>query len=161
MSNDTISDYPMFSALSILLLTSGSILKYEEERFSSIGLTPQQFGVLLAIKSVYGPATPRDVANWLDRNPASITFIIDRMTKIGLVERIRDIKDRRSLRLEVTPKGMELYEKAIQPAIDLSKEVMGDLSPRELSKLVTLLGKIRSKTNEFRKIKDKGASLKI
>jgi DNA-binding MarR family transcriptional regulator len=63
--------------------------------------------------------------------------------------------------LEVTPKGMELYEKAIQPVIDLSKEVMGDLSPRELSKLVALLGKIRSKTNEFRKIKDKGASLKI
>ena len=84
-----------------------SLAKLEDKMHRNLGITTQQFGVLAAIKSILPPATPTAIAEWLDRNTNSVTLILDRMEKDGLVSRIRDLDDRRSLRLEIKEKGKD------------------------------------------------------
>jgi len=73
-------------------LTYYSVVKCEDELFVGIELTSQQLAALMALKQAPEPVTLTDIANWLDRDTASITSIIDRLSKQGLVERIRDLK---------------------------------------------------------------------
>jgi len=48
----------------------------------------------------------------LERSPNSVSMLIDRMVKAGLVKRTRDRKDRRAVNVTLTGKG----EKALEPA---------------------------------------------
>jgi DNA-binding MarR family transcriptional regulator len=146
---------PIQGAWSLLQLTTDSTVKCAESAFAKIKLTPQQFSVLSAIKNIGDPALPTDVAKWLDRNTNTITLIVDRMEKDGLVERIRDLKDRRALRLVVTSRGQKLYEQAVKPSRELPKIIMAALTTNELQTLITILEKVRQKTFEYRKIEDK------
>jgi DNA-binding MarR family transcriptional regulator len=84
----------------------------EESILREYGLTPEQFGVLASIKSDGGSLRPVDLAWMLERSPNSVSMLIDRMVKAGLVRRTRDRKDRRAVNVTLTSKG----EKALQPA---------------------------------------------
>ena len=142
--------------------TFDSVVKCEESSFAKVGLPPQQFYVLSAIKLIHPPVTSTDVARWLDRNPNTITLIIDRMQKDGLVNRARNLKDRRACSLTITEKGQEMYEKALKPAGKLPGTVFSALSPEELTEFTTLLDKICENTYQMRNIKTKpGETSKI
>jgi DNA-binding MarR family transcriptional regulator len=135
--------------------TSDSITKCEDDTFAAVSLPYQQFIVMGAIKYAPAPVIPTVIANWLDRNPNSITLIIDRMEKDGLVKRVRDLKDRRRLRLIITEKGKKKQKQALKPSREIAKEILSVLSPEELATFATLLRKIREATFEYRNIKDK------
>jgi DNA-binding MarR family transcriptional regulator len=55
---------------------------------------------------------PTDLASILERSPNSISMLVDRMVKAGLVRRTRDKKDRRVVFVSMTDKGMQ----AVDPA---------------------------------------------
>lgn len=148
---------PVQGAWSLLQLTNDSTVKCAESAFAKVKLTPQQFAVLAAIKNIGDPVLPTDVAKWLDRNTNTITLIIDRMEKDGLVSRVRDLKDRRALRLLISPRGQKLYDQAVKPARELPKAILSVLSAEELKTLIQTLEKIRQKTFEYRNIEDKVA----
>lgn len=147
--------HPLDDAWILIHLTYDSIIKCEESTFSKTGLPFQQYAVLRAIKYIPNTATTTAVANWLDRNPNSISMIIDRMKRDGLVKRKRDLKDRRASRLIITPKGEDLYKKATKPARELPHKMLSVLSRKELLTLTSLLEKVREETFEIRNIKDK------
>ena len=92
--------------------THNLLSKCENRVLAEIGLTPEQQAALNAIKFIDGPVKPTEVAEWLDRSPNSITLIIDRMEKRGLVKRIRDHEDRRSVLLIMTENGSEILNQA-------------------------------------------------
>jgi DNA-binding MarR family transcriptional regulator len=146
---------PIEEAWLLFHQTYDSVTKCEDDLFSKIGLPLQQFAVMGAIKSIRAPVTLSSVSDWLDRNPNSITLIIDRMGKKGLVERVRDLKDRRAIRLVITEKGEEKHQQAWQPRRELTKKILSCLSTEELSTFVSILRKIRETTFEYRNIKDK------
>ncbi len=84
----------------------------EESILREYGLTPEQFAVLESVKSDGGSLRPVDLALMLERSPNSVSMLIDRMVKAGLVRRTRDRKDRRAVNVTLTGKG----EKALEPA---------------------------------------------
>jgi len=84
----------------------------EESILREYGLTPEQFGVLASVKSDGGSLRPVDLALMLERSPNSVSMLIDRMVKAGLVRRTRDRKDRRAVNVTLTSKGA----KALEPA---------------------------------------------
>ena len=88
------------------------LMRCEDERFGEYGLTSEQFGVLVTMKYIGESARPTDIARWLSRSPNSVSMIIDRMVKAGLVKRTRGKKDRREVRITATSKG----ENALKPA---------------------------------------------
>jgi MarR family transcriptional regulator, 2-MHQ and catechol-resistance regulon repressor len=129
----------------LLHQTLNSVIKCEDKVYAKTGLTTQQHAILMAIKNASAPATPTQIADWVDRNLNSITLIVDRMEKNGFVKRVRDIQDRRSIRLSITEKG-ELYLKnSAQGGWDLIQEVLDVLSDEEIETLKGLLEKVRYK----------------
>src|SRR4030043_2370386 len=91
--------------------TSELLLKCEDDAYAELGLSQQQYLVLLAIECLNNSSVRIiDGARWLKRNSNSISMIVDRMERNSLVERVRDLPDRRSIRLLLTDKGKEKLE---------------------------------------------------
>lgn len=90
-----------------------SLLKMcEDQIYGEYNLTMEQYSVLAAIKHIGDTARPTDIARWLGRSTNSISMIVDRMIKAGLVRRVRDRGDRRVVNVSITSKA----EKALKPA---------------------------------------------
>lgn len=84
----------------------------EDRIFGEYGLTAEQYAVLSIMKLLSGPVRVTDLAHWLERSANSVSMIVDRMVKAGLLTRKRDRGDRRAVHLNITGKG----ESALKPA---------------------------------------------
>lgn len=144
-----IFDNQLLLAWMLLHQTNNSIVRCEDAVFSKTGLTTQQHGILMAINYIEGPATPTEIANLVNRKVNSITLIVDRMEKSGLVKRVRDINDRRSHRVEITDKGKAALERATFSGWKLVRKILSPLSENELQTLIALLEKIRQQAFEY------------
>jgi DNA-binding MarR family transcriptional regulator len=142
-------DNPLLRTWLLLHQTYNSILKCEDKIFGEHGITTEQHSVLIAIKYIDNPVTPTDVGRWLDRNTNSVSPILDRMVKAGLVRRIRDLRDRRSVRLVITSEGKEVLDRATAAGWHLVMEILSGLPEEDMRTLIRLLETVREKALEY------------
>src|SRR4030042_1793243 len=129
--------------------TSDLLLKCEDATYAEFGLSQQQFLVLKAIESSDKPSVKIiDVVRKLKRNSNIIPMIIDRMERDGLVERVRNFQDRRSVRLSVTEKGSEKLYQASKVGWSLILQLTSCFSEEEMKTFTRLIKKLREKTSE-------------
>ena len=139
---------PKMSAWMMLHQTMNSLSRCEEKNFIRLGLTTQQHAILMAIKYSGTPPSLTQIADWVDRHANSITLIVDRMEKSGLVKRVRNKEDRRSFGIVMTPKGEKYLESGVRAGIPLIQEILDCISQEELQTLQGFLEKIRNKAIE-------------
>jgi len=125
------------------------LMRCEDERFGPYGITSEQYGVLVTLKYMSGSGRPVDIARWLGRAPNSISMLIDRMVKAGLVRRTRDRKDRRAVNVTMTNKADSALGPATRDSLEFIQNVMSPLMDEELSTLVQLLEIIRHRGVQF------------
>jgi DNA-binding MarR family transcriptional regulator len=118
-------------------------MRCEDERFGPYGITSEQYGVLVTLKYMGGSGRPVDIARWLGRAPNSISMLIDRMVKAGLVRRTIDRKDRRAVNVTLTNKAEIAIGRATRDGLEFIQNVMSPLLDEELSTVVQLLEIIR------------------
>lgn len=82
-----------------------------------------------------------ELAERLACGRSNITQLVDRLEQDGLVQRVHDHNDRRSLRANITAEGRRRYEWGIQMQAQVEREMLRGLSPKEQEQLVTLLDK--------------------
>ncbi|AZA49823.1 MarR family transcriptional regulator [Chryseobacterium carnipullorum] len=73
------------------------------------------------------------------------TQIIKRLLEYGLVEEKNDMEDKRSKRLNITPKGEEIFHQSVEKVNITSKILSGKLEEEEKNELLQILKKL----NEF------------
>jgi MarR family transcriptional regulator, organic hydroperoxide resistance regulator len=139
-------DNPLLELWMTLHQTYNSVVKCEDKELLDTEVTTQQLYILMAIKNGGVTTTPSQLADWLDRNANSITLIVDRMEKSGLVERVRDVKDRRSLRVAMTEKGEKLLRKGIKIEWDLVHKMLDSFSEGEIKAVTGSLLKVREQS---------------
>ena len=115
----------------------------EDQIFYEYGLTTEQFSVLVAIDYFTGPTKVTDIARWLERSTNSISMIVDRMVKAGLVRRIRDRNDRRVVHVINTSKGENALKPAAQASFKVIRKILLQLSYEDRSTLISLLGTMK------------------
>jgi DNA-binding MarR family transcriptional regulator len=125
------------------------IFRCEDRVFSEYDLTTEQHTVLMAIKNISGPVRITDIARWLDRSVNSVSMIIDRMVKAGLVKRTRDRKDRRTVFVTLTNKAEDAYFPATTAGWELVQEILSPLSNEDKRTLIRLLETIRDRTYDY------------
>ena len=125
------------------------VSRCEDQVFSKHGLTTERHAVLMAIRHIDGPVRPTDVARWLDLSVNSVSMIIDRMVKAGLVKRVRDRKDRRTVFLTITSKAEKAYVLASVAGWELIQEILAPLSDKDKRTLIKLLETLRDKTYDY------------
>jgi len=111
----------------------------EESILREYGLTPEQFGVLAAVKSDGGSLRPVDLALMLERSPNSVSMLIDRMVKAGLVRRTRDRKDRRAVNVTLTNKGAKALEPAAPADWEFIQKILLTLPNEDTRALIDTL----------------------
>lgn len=77
----------------------------------------------------------------LDREP-SITRLVDRLEKRGLVRRNPSKDDRRRVECHLTPAGLTLLDETDEVVDQRDQELMGRLTAPELNTLTRLLDKV-------------------
>jgi MarR family 2-MHQ and catechol resistance regulon transcriptional repressor len=110
--------------------------------YGKYGLTSEQFGVLASIKS-RGPLRPVDLGSMLERSPNSMSMLVDRMVKAGLVRRTRDRKDRRAVFVSMTDKGKQAVEPALPAGWEFIHKVLSPLSNDERRTLADMLETVK------------------
>ena len=110
--------------------------------YSKYGLTSEQVAVLAAMKS-RGPLRPSEFASILERSPNSMSMLIDRMVKTGLVRRTRDRKDRRVVFVSMTDKGREAVEPADPTGWQFIHKVLSPLSYDDQRALADMLETVK------------------
>lgn len=115
-----------------LVLCEDSILR-------EYGLTMEQFAVLAAVKSRGGSLRPTDLAFILERHPNSISMLVDRMVKAGLVRRTRDKGDRRVVHVSLTNNGENALKPATPANWEFIQKILSLLSYKDKHALASLL----------------------
>lgn len=95
------------------------------------GGTAAQAGVLFSL-SPRGGVLIGDVAKTLGVGPSGISGLVDRMELAGLLLRVADAKDGRSIRLVLTESGLSAREAAKARAAAMNARLVQDFSDREL-----------------------------
>lgn len=133
----------VFRATGLFHRTYNLLSRCEEAAFARTGISPQQVWVLTAIKYAKSPVTIRKVARFMDRDVNTITMTVNRMEKASLVKRVRDLRDRRSVRLEATRRGQDVFGQAEKISLELINRVLSDFSDRDLEQAAKLMDKMR------------------
>jgi len=115
----------------------------EDSIFAEYGITTEQFSVLAAVKSRGGSLRPTDLASILERSVNSMSMLVDRMVKAGLVRRTRDRIDRRVVRVTLTSKGANAIERAIPEGWDFIQKILSPLSYKDKQALASMLETVK------------------
>jgi DNA-binding MarR family transcriptional regulator len=117
--------------------------------FRAHGLTMERFLVLLAIKNHDTPARIVDIARWGERRTNSVSTIVDRMVKAGLVKRVRDKTDRRVVHVFITSKGEDALKPANSAALEFFQQIMSPLSLDDGRTFTSLFKMVNYKLLEY------------
>jgi DNA-binding MarR family transcriptional regulator len=115
----------------------------EDSMLAKYGITTEQFGVLASVRSRGGSLRPTDLASILERSPNSISMLVDRMVKAGLVKRTRDRVDRRVVNVALTDKGKKAVEPAVPASWEFIQKILSPVSDKDRHFLAALLETIK------------------
>ena len=98
--------------------------------------------LLLKKLVMLGPVTAGELAQAIDLDAGAMTRQLDQLEKKGLLRRVRHEQDRRALRIEVTPAGLELNRKSMLHADRVLATAQQALQPDEIDKLNDYLRRV-------------------
>jgi DNA-binding MarR family transcriptional regulator len=126
----------------LLRRVSDALMLCQDSVFGQYGLTTEQWGVLTAIKA-QGSMRPTDLADLLERSPNSMSMMVDRMVKAGLVRRTRDRKDRRVVTVSLTSKAEKVVVPAVIAGWEFIHEILSPLSGHDQRALASMLETVK------------------
>ncbi len=107
-----------------------------------MGLTDQQHSTLYALLLAERPLGPTDLSRMLPIEPQSVTALLDRLEEMRLVVRRRSSKDRRAVKVRLTPEGHDLLRASVPKIRDAHQLTLGTLSDQELRSLAAISDKL-------------------
>lgn len=113
----------------------------EKEVSRSTGLTLPQLMTMQAL-SQHAPMTTGGLAKEITLTQATVTSILDRLEKKGLVQRERGVDDKRKVWISLSPQGIELMKGAPTTQQDMFIQRFDDLEVWEQSMMVSALERI-------------------
>ncbi|WP_433469847.1 MarR family winged helix-turn-helix transcriptional regulator [Spirillospora sp. CA-128828] len=109
--------------------------------FAARGLESWEFDVLATLRRHGAPyeLTAGALLKAAMVTSGAITNRIDRMEAKGLVERVRDAGDRRSVRIRLTPRGLEIVDELVGLHAANEERLLAALDPEARERLAAAL----------------------
>ena len=123
-----------------------AIYKARIKELSLYNIANRSSMVLWVIRVLGDKATPSEIAKRLLREPHSVSEYLDRMENSGLIRKVRDLKKKSMVRIEITEKGLDVYKKTAKA--DSIHRIMSALSKKERQQLISFLEKLWDKALE-------------
>ncbi len=129
-------DFPLWRLLDH---TRYMLFRLREKELARFSLTPEQAFVLDIIHASGGSTTINSIVEMSQHRHNSISALINRMAKQGLLKKNRTRRDRRAFRIVSTVKGEELLTKVPRGSLHDAFSCLGPAEKRELELLLNRL----------------------
>jgi MarR family transcriptional regulator, organic hydroperoxide resistance regulator len=134
-----------------------AIGRAREKELAEHGIALRQVAALYVINHLIetkGEAvTPTELSQWLFRRPNTISSILDRMEREGLIHKGKDNQRRNLVRVSLTEKGKAAYRKSTQR--ESLHQVMSVLSTEEQDVLFGYLERLRDGALKYMGVDEK------
>ncbi len=117
------------------------MFKAREKELRQYGISARKAAVLFIIQAIGDEATPAEIARWLLREPHSVSNILSRMEKEGLVSKTNDLPRKNLMRVTLTEKGRQAFHQSLKR--ESIREIMSSFSEDERQQLESYLEKLR------------------
>lgn len=107
------------------------------------GLSLPQFLTLFLLKNSSRPVTPTMLATYLAQMAQSVTSLVQRMEKRGLIERTRTETDRRSVTLRLRPEGEQVLDESWDVVLNTVTRFFSPLPEERQIELEEMLENLR------------------
>jgi DNA-binding MarR family transcriptional regulator len=115
---------------------------------SEYGLTGPQLAVMKMLEPV-GKLSLSELSDRIRARNSTVTGIIDRMEREGLVERRRSEEDRRVVHIVLTRQGRQLASEIPVEPVQIFRQVLSELSTRDASDLKRILTRLARRVREL------------
>ncbi|HHE31650.1 MAG TPA: MarR family transcriptional regulator [Chlorobaculum parvum] len=105
-------------------------------------ITPEQFAVLVRLSSGKG-MNQNEIADYVLKDDATITRVLDSLEKKKLAVRQKAENDRRANVAFITPRGVELVEQVFPLIVQIDTKLHDGLKDEELETAVRVLRRLR------------------
>lgn len=85
----------------------GALEKLRARELRRHGITPWQASILFLVGVLGNEATPVNMSRFIQHKPHSVSELLTRMAKQGLIRKVRDLSRKNQVRVELTEKGEE------------------------------------------------------
>jgi MarR family transcriptional regulator, 2-MHQ and catechol-resistance regulon repressor len=125
----------------VLAKCFNSVADLDRKSIARFGLIPSEFAVL---ESLYhkGPIKLSEIGKHLLLTSGSVTYVVDKLEKQGLVKRVDCPEDRRAIFAHLTDEGRERIEQIFPAHAECLRETLSGLSPEEQEIATVLLRKL-------------------
>ncbi|MBC9796511.1 MarR family winged helix-turn-helix transcriptional regulator [Sinomicrobium weinanense] len=128
-----------------LMYTANEISSKTSEAIKPYDISLPQFNVLRILKGQKGnPANLQTIQERMVARTSNTTRIVDKLIDKGLVKRIQCPQNRRKVEIFITESGLELVDKVSVAVTRIEKQIIKDLSEKELETFNHTLDTLRS-----------------
>lgn len=99
-------------------------------------------GHVLGMLMKHNDVAQKELAQWLNIRPASLTDLLEKLERDQLIVRSRDQNDRRVVRVSITEKGQQIVRQNIQVRREIEATMFGSLSGSEIQTMTAILQKM-------------------
>lgn len=118
----------------LLSVSQNKVFKYFSKLLEEYGVTPAQYGVLNCLWRE-GQLSPKQIGEMVHLEAPTVSGILDKMQKAGLIERSVDPNNRRSVLVIATQKSNEIREEVEAATNNLNDKVLQDLTESDTEAL--------------------------
>ncbi|WP_420546966.1 MarR family winged helix-turn-helix transcriptional regulator [Curvivirga sp.] len=131
------------SLIGRLIRVSNHLSKEMEKTMAEHGLNFASFDLLATLRRSGAPyrLSPNDLLKTMMITSGSMTNRIDQLCKKGLVERIQNPEDARSVFIQLTEQGFNIIDAAVTDHVATQHRITGNLSEKEFHQLNQLASK--------------------
>ena len=104
-------------------------------------VTTTQWAVLARLAEL-GPLSQNHLGRMTSMDASTVKGVVDRLSRLGLVETAADPDDRRRLTVSLTEAGQRAFTDGVTTALKVSAETLGPLTAPERAQLMALLLKL-------------------
>lgn len=126
----------------ILDQAHAAIYAAREKELRKYNLSTMKSAVLCDIEKIGSEVTPAELSRWLLRRSHSVSGLLNRMAKDGLIEKTKDLHRKNLVRITLTEKGKQAYKDSLNRVS--IHQLMYCLSVEERKQLYSSLEKLRN-----------------
>ena len=131
----------------ILSNTQNAVYNYFKKQLQDFDVTPSQYALLQCLW-VQDGLTPSQLAQTLRLDTSSITGILGRLEKKGLISRVYSQEDRRSVRIHLREEGRALWTQVDRVIEDANAKITSGLDADRYQQLLSSLSLLEHNTED-------------
>jgi DNA-binding MarR family transcriptional regulator len=132
-----------YNLYTLIYLTQIALFRTRYNEVRELGVTSMEAALLLVVNGLGEQANPAEISRWMMRKRPTISGLLDRMERNGLVIREGYNHNRKLKKVIMTPKGREALDQIVKR--DSFRTIISSLSDEEYAQLWSLLEKLKDK----------------